>query len=401
VTNAVRIPVFTSRFWVALLAPLMFLAACESSPNAPQDSYLYQYQVPEATLDGWPTASLVEVGLREAPFASLMEELHRLGEHEVHSILVAKEGKLVFEEYFPGLTFSLARYTGGTGFDRDDTHNLASVTKSFTTTLVGIAIDRGYIDSVEEPVFDFFPEHGDLVEEDPRREAMTLEDLLSMMSGILWNDLGTYSYEDPRNDLIQMFNSQDPIRFALSKDLYFPPGTFFDYCNANTNILGEIVSRAVGQRLDAFARDALFTPLGISQAQWQMLPNDVVFASGDLRLRPRDMAKFGELFLRMGSWGGEEVVSRGWIEVATDRHVDISDIGGGADAYGYGWWHWDLYSGGKVYRSYQASGWGGQWIVVIPEEDLVVVSTGGNYFRAELMPLQIMLTQYILSALEG
>jgi CubicO group peptidase (beta-lactamase class C family) len=327
-----------------------------------------------------------------------MEELHDLDGHDVHSILVVRDRRLVFEEYFDGSKFSLAQYTGGSGFDRDDTHNLASVTKSFTTTLVGMAIDQGHIESVHKQVFDFFPEHADLVAQDPRRGDMTLRDLLLMMSGISWSDLGTYSYDDPRNDLVRMFNSADPIRYALSKELYTYPGTVFDYCNANTNILGEVVTRATGQRLDLFAQLNLFDPLGIVHLEWQMLPNDVVFASGDLRLRPRDMAKFGELFLKMGLWGEEQVVSRDWVEVATERHAVPSASHDWADAYGYGWWHWDLSSGGRTHRTYQASGWGGQWIIVIPEHEMVVVSTGGNYYQTEPMPVRRMLTDYVLPA---
>jgi CubicO group peptidase (beta-lactamase class C family) len=390
----------TLKAMVRLLMQLIVcLTACGCSHTLAQDTQTYDYRVPEQTGDGWEAASLAQVGLRESFFIRLMEDLHDLEDHEVHSILVVADGKLVFEEYFEGRTFSLARYTGGTGFDRDDTHNLASATKSFTTTLVGIAIDRGYIASVRVPVFDFFPEHANLLSEDPRRRDMTLEDLLLMQSGISWNDLGTYSYDDPRNDLVQMFGSADPIRYTLSRGVYAPPGTVFDYCNANTNILGEVVRRATGQRLDRFARTTLFDPIGIVDAEWQMLPDDVVFASGDLRLRPRDMAKFGELFLREGSWNGEAVVSREWVEVATDRHVIPSPSHDWAQAYGYGWWHWDLSSGGRIHRTYQASGWGGQWIVVIPEHEMVVVTTGGNYHRAEPMPVQRMLTEYVLPAI--
>ena len=384
----------------AIILLVACLAACESATTTGEETYSYQYRVPQATGDGWDTASLAEVGLAESHFISLMEDLHNFDTHLVHSILVAREGKLVFEEYFEGRKFNLAQYTGATGFDRDDTHNLASATKSFTTTLVGIAIDQGHIESVHQPVFDFFPEHADLVVDDPRRGEMTLEDLLLMMSGISWNDLGTYSYDDPRNDLVQMFNSADPIRYALSRQLYTYPGTVFDYCNANTNVLGEVVSRATGRRLDLFAQETLFDPLGIVQLEWQMLPNDVVFASGDLRLRPRDMAKFGELFLRMGTWDGWQVVSREWVEVATERHVVPSASHDWADAYGYGWWHWDLSSGGRIHQTYQAAGWGEQWIIVVPEHDMVVVATGGSYYQTAPMPAQRMLTDYVLPAIQ-
>ena len=156
-----------------------------------------------------------------------MTDLHEIGDHDIHSLVVVKGGRLVFEEYFSGAKWSLARYTGEYGFHRDDTHNLASVTKSITTTLVGIAIDEGAIESVDQRVYDFFPEHADLVQADPRKADLTLRDLLTMESGIRWADLETYPYSDPRNDLVQMFNSADPVRFILSRDLYAAPGADF------------------------------------------------------------------------------------------------------------------------------------------------------------------------------
>jgi CubicO group peptidase (beta-lactamase class C family) len=228
---------------------------------------------------------------------------------------------------------------------------------------------------------------------------MTVEHLLLMTSGLQWNDMEVYPYDDPRNDLIRMWSSDDPIGFALSRELEAVPGTRFEYCNANTNILGEIVRRASGVRLDLFSRAFLFSPMGITDLEWQMMPNDVVFASGDLRLKPRDMAKFGQLLLDMGAWNGIEIVSRSWVESATKRHFPPYGDHGWADGYGYGWWHWDLHSGGRIHQSYQASGWGGQWIVVIPEQEMVVVSTGGNYFSAEPLPIRDILTEYLLPAL--
>ena len=228
---------------------------------------------------------------------------------------------------------------------------------------------------------------------------MTIQDLLLMTSGITFND-EDIPYTDPDNDLVRMFNSEDPIRYALSRDLYAAPGELFDYCNANTNILGEIVRRATGQRLDHFSRVTLMEPLGIVDYEWQMMPNQVVFASGDLRLRPRDMAKIGLLFLRMGVWEGERVVSREWVEVATERIQTPTGPHAWADGYGYGWWHWDLFSGGRTHAMYMASGWGGQWIFVIPEQDMVFVTTAGNYFTPAPMFADRLITDYLLPAIQ-
>jgi CubicO group peptidase (beta-lactamase class C family) len=313
--------------------------------------------------------------------------------------VIIKDGKLVFEEYFPGDKFNLAEYTGDQGFDRDDTHNLCSVTKSFTSALVGIAIDQGLIQSVDKKVFDFFPELADLMTDAPHKSDLTIEHLLTMTSGIEWDD-ETYPYSDPRNDLHQMFINRNPMRYILSKDITVTPGTVFDYANCNSNVLGEIVSRASLERLDLFSGNYLFDEIGVTDFEWQMVSSDVVFASGDLRLRPRDMAKFGALFLNGGIWQGRQVISPAWVELSTRQHIDL--YAGSADVwedgYGYHWWRWDSIFG-VDYPAYMAQGWGGQWIVVSPEMNTVVVSTAGNYYESTSVPIQAILIDYVLPSL--
>jgi len=357
----------------------------------------YQYSVPQPTNDGWETASLQSVGMNPNYLINLMNRLDEIGEHRIHSLLIIKSGKLVFEEYFPGDKFNLAQFTGETGFDMDDTHNLCSATKSFTSALIGIAIDNGFIQSVDQKVFDFFPEHSDLLTAAPEKQNMTLEHLLTMRSGLEWDD-ETYPYSDPRNDINRLFNSSDPIRYILSKNLIEAPGTFFAYRNCNTNVLGEIVRKASGQRLDYFARDYLFTKLGITNYEWQRLPNNVIFCSGDLRLRPRDLAKFGQLFLNDGTWEGERIISQQWVNVSTRKFTSFNNWWGNVDGYGYQWWQWEnIY--GVNYPAYMASGWGGQWIVVSPDMNTVVITTAGNYYTPELMPIQTILVNYILPSI--
>jgi len=299
----------------------IFCCIFSCNKNATNPSEKSQYEVPLQTNDGWETASLASVGMDETPLLRLLDKLNEIGEHRIHSLLIVKDGKLVFEEYFPGDKFNLAQPIGETGFDMNDTHNLCSVTKSFTSALIGIAIDKGFIQSVDQKVFNFFPEYSYLLTSAPEKGDLTLKHLLTMTSGIDWDDEST-SYFDPRNDMYQLFNSHDPIKYILSKDLAVTPGTIFDYANCNTNVLGEIVRQASDERLDKFAERYLFSKLGITDFEWQMLPNDVVFCSGDLRLRPRDMAKFGYLFLNGGIWKGERVISQQWIDISTQKFID-------------------------------------------------------------------------------
>jgi CubicO group peptidase (beta-lactamase class C family) len=205
--------------------------------------------------------------MNETPLLNLLDQLKKTEDHKIHSLLIIKDGKLVFEEYFPGEKFNLAQYTGETGFDREDTHNLCSATKSFTSALIGIAIDKGFVQSVDQKVFDFFPEYSYILNSTPEKGDMTVEDLLTMRSGLQWDD-ETYPYYDPRNDMSRMFTSSDPIRYILLKPLIETPGTFFAYRNCNTNVLGAIVGKASGERLDVFSENYLFSKLGITDFEY-------------------------------------------------------------------------------------------------------------------------------------
>jgi CubicO group peptidase (beta-lactamase class C family) len=382
--------------FILLICIYCFLISCDEN-RVTEPSGGYQYTVPQQTDDGWETASLQSVGMNPNHLINLMNRLDEIGEHRLHSLLVIKDGKLVLEEYFPGDKFNLAQYTGESGFDIDDTHNLCSATKSFTSALIGIAIDKGYIQSVIQKVFDFFPEHSDLLTTAPEKQNITLEHLLTMRSGLEWDD-ETYPYSDPRNDMNRLFSSSDPIRYILSKELIETPGTYYAYRNCNTNVLGEIVRKASDLRLDIFANDYLFSKLGITDYEWQRLPNNVIFCSGDLRLRPRDMAKFGQLFLNGGRWESEQVISQDWVDISTQKFTSLNNLWGDVDGYGYQWWQWEnIY--GVNYNAYMASGWGGQWIIVCPDMNTVVITTAGNYYTNELMPVQTILVNYILPSL--
>jgi CubicO group peptidase (beta-lactamase class C family) len=218
-----------------------------------------------------------------------------------------------------------------------------------------------------------------------------------MTSGIQWDD-ETYPYSDPRNDLYQMFHSSQPMRYILLKPLIEPPGTFFAYRNCNTNVLGEIVHKASEQRLDDFSRIHLFNKLDISNFEWQMITNQIVFSSGDLRLSPRDMAKFGYLYLNGGNWQGKQIISPDWIDRSIQKHSSLQNQWDDLDGYGYQWWLWEDINGTQV-NAYAASGWGGQWIIVLPDYNTVFVTTAGNYYTDVEIPAYLMLVDYILPAL--
>jgi len=349
-------------------------------------------RVPRQTDDGWQTGSLDEVGINPKKIRAAVDRVHDDVYKNIHSILIVKDSKLVFEEYFPGYTWDYndAQFRGDfTDFGPDTPHNLASVTKSFTSALVGIAIDHGFIPGVDGTLYSFFPEYADLSDE--QKGEITLEHLLTMTSGLEWNEM-EFPYSDADNDLVQLFLVDDPIAYILAKPVVNAPGTEWYYNGGGTNLLGEVIREATGQRIDEFAEEYLFAPLGISDYEWDHINPDMIHASGNLRLRPRDMAKLGYLYLNGGVWNGERILSEEWIEESTLGHVSLS----GTEGYGYQWWLQTYQVRSKSVDAYQAKGWGGQRIVVFPSLDMVVVFTGGNYLGHD--PADDILTRFILPA---
>ncbi|MBN1875474.1 MAG: serine hydrolase [Anaerolineae bacterium] len=374
-----------NRALLSLLLCVMCLFSCVRAPS---------YRVPEQINDGWQVASLEEVKMDEE---KLNQAVARVEDHtyqNIHAILIVKNGRLVFERYFRGYTWAYndAQHQGElVTFDRNRSHNLASVTKSVTSILVGIALDQGVIQSVDDKVFTYFPKYAYL--NDTEKDAITLKHLLTMSSGLQWNE-GELPYSDPNNDLVRLFSEPDPIRYILSRPMVSEPGAKFYYGGDNTNLLGEVIRSATGQRMDAFAEEVLFGPLVITDYAWDFINSDMIHASGNLQLRPRDMAKLGQLCLNGGMWEGKRIVSEAWIAESTQKHVTHSATSG----YGYQWWLKTYRVGTDSVDAYYASGWGGQQIMVFPDLGMVVVFTGGNYVTAE--PSEEILTRYILPAVQ-
>jgi CubicO group peptidase (beta-lactamase class C family) len=355
----------------------------------------YAYRMPEPLDDGWQVASLEDVGLDKELLCEMVDRARDGTYENVHSILIVVDGKLVLEEYFVGhkWIYDRDRYQGErTQFGVDTIHNLASVTKAVTSALVGIAIDQGYIEGVEARVFDFFPEYVHL--RDEVKAQITLRHLLTMASGLQWNE-GAYGYDDDRNDLIRLFREPDPVAYILSRPAIHEPGSTYYYSGGDVNLLGGIIKRATGQRMDAFAQRVLFDPLGITHYKWDMISRDVVHASGNLQLRPRDVAKFGALYWNGGAWrDGQRVISKAWIEESTQGYIAIP--GSHGDRYGYQWRLRTYQVGGSSVQGFSKAGWGGQWVMVFPDQDMVVVFTGGNYTTRD--PADEIATRYILPA---
>jgi CubicO group peptidase (beta-lactamase class C family) len=375
---------------------LLFVAvACRSPIGLAND-----YEKPPQTNDGWETAHLPQVGMDAGPLLDLLDLISSTEDHMIHSLLLVKDRKLVFEEYWPGSDLD-PRTLGPVNrdFDRNTLHFVASVSKSITSGLVGIAIDRGHVGSVEDSVFSFFPEYTALMRED--NAGITLEHLLSFSSGYDWNEQ-VYGFDDPRDSHYQMFTTPDPIGFLLGRPVVSDPGSEFHYNSGDTNILGEIVRKtSTSQTLVEFADRNLFQPLGIERYDWVRFPlaDNVTFASGGVSLRPRDMAKLGVLYLNGGVWTGERIVSTEWVGASTVLTTPLVGDFRTLYGYGYNWWLGRSQYGDRRVAYFRAAGWGGQYVYVFPELELIIVFTAGGFYETRPLNVNDIIEYYIFQAI--
>ena len=399
--------IITKRYLTILIVLILTLFfSCAKEPSAENDDgVVYAYQIPPLVGDGWETASLQDVGLNLVPITSLMEELLSRNDHLYHGLLIVKDGKLVLEEYFDGLDMDIFDGLNQVykEFDRETLHYQASVSKSVTSILVGIARDNGFLPGIDTPVLSLYPEYADLI--DGQRDLMTIHHMLAMCSGLDWDE-STYAHDDPLSHHYQMLFSDDPVRFVLSLPMIAEPGASFHYNSGTTNVLGDLVRKTSGLILTEFAQQYLFEPLGIDEFEWMrcITATDVTFVSGGLYIRPRDMAKLGQLYLQDGLWNGEQLVSAGWVQASTTESISMpSSMVEPYHSYGYGYQWWlERYNSGAL-DAYSGRGWGGQYIVVLPGVDLVVVFTAGAYDISTLsvpMLYYDIIQDYILPSLD-
>ncbi|MFC1660352.1 serine hydrolase domain-containing protein [Gemmatimonadota bacterium] len=370
---------------VVVMLPLLSLCTCSSGATDLPAGAVYVYTQPDETGDGWLTASLSEVGIEAGPLAEAVEIIRRGDYPRVHGVLIARHGRLVLEEYFSGRVYvnAVQRFGPTVQFHRDQIHNLASVTKSVTSTLAGLAIQHGFIESVDTPVHTYFPEYESLFDDEKKR--ITLRHLLTMTSGWAWNENTEWVAS---NDMYGFNTATDPLAYLVGKDLSHQPGSHWVYNGGAVTLLGKIIEKASGVDLEEFSARYLFGPLGITDFQWPYIRPDLIAAHGDLKLRPRDMAKLGQTFLDEGLWEGERILAADW---ALESVRDAMD-----GDYGYLWWGDHYRNRYGPYRSFSARGWGGQRIHIFPDLDMVVVFTGGNYESWE--PVDVIVEQHILAA---
>ena len=320
------------------IALLVLVAGCSSSVDRATDEL-----PPYWPTDGWRTSTPEEQGMDSETLAVLIEYLRDYDGSHVDSLMIIRNGYLIAEAYFYPFT-------------KGSKHDVASVTKSITSTLIGIAIDKGHISDVEKHVLDFFPDRT-IANLDANKQAMTLEHLLTMQTGF------ECIAAPAEVTLMEMVYSPDWVQFTLDLPMSEAPGKSFVYCSSGAHLLSAILGQATDMSTLEFAQEHLFEPLGISDVIWPTDPQGINRGYGDLRITTNDMAKLGYLYLYQGKWEGQQILSDTWVRSATHKHVKLSEEAG----YGYLWFLRDYYI---------AHGRGGQAIYVVPDEYLVVVATG-------------------------
>lgn len=320
-------------------------------------NYKYVYQQPKNDNDGLKTGNLDNTGLDKHLLHEMMQKIVDGTYPNVHSILIIKDGKLVFEEYF---------YE----YDKNTLHELRSATKSFVSALTGIAIEKGYIKSINEQVLPYFPEYT-FKNNIENKKRITIENLLTNQSGL---DCDVYNAKAIGNESTMAYE-KDWIQYSLDLPMNDSAGGKGQYCSSNPIILGRIIEKATKTSLPEFAQQTLFKDLGIKNFEWHFKPDS---SSGEtfcqVNLRPRDMAKFGLLYLNNGLWNGKQIISKNWVEQSLDKHAVVAGLD-----YGYLWWTKYLDANGTRYYGKLAQGNGGQKIYIFKELNLVTVITAGHY----------------------
>jgi len=329
----------------------------------------------------WRAARPEQVGIDEGRIGALAQRMQSNAIPGLSSLVIVREGYLVFERYFNGSS-------------RSDVHTMQSVSKSVTSLIAGIAADQGKLD-VAASIFDVLPTYQDLTVADPRKRNVTLRQLLEMRSGINF-------YESPYagSPLERLNNSRDDwVRIALEPPMNANPGELWQYNSGGVIVIAAAVRRLTGVPFHEYARTQLFSRIGVSSALWYVSAYDsLAHAGGGLNLRALDLARIGYLVLRNGRWGSDQIVSEAWLRASlTPVTAGVANYGGHRTDYGRLWWMFAIdangSTGNRAEAIYAGIGNLNQWLFVVPRYDLVVVVTGqsnasspASFFFSDILP---------------
>lgn len=301
----------------------------------------------------WTVATPDSQGVNSTALQEMEDEISlRTWGNDIISLLVVKNGYLVYENYF------------GDPNRINQANELHSCTKSVTSILMGIALAQGLIHSVNDYVLDYFPDRT-FNNTDERKEAITIRHLLTMTSGLPWIESG-------HSDYAALVSSDDWVQWMLDRPMQYEPGQVWLYNTGGSHVLSAIISETSGMPTADFANTYLFTPLGITSFDWPGDPNGHAMGGSDLYLIPRFMAKIGYLMLRGGLWENQQILPRSWVLESSANHHNFIPHNPASEGYGYQWWTYPRDG------AYCARGWLGQYIWIVPSHNLVIVITGNN-----------------------
>lgn len=352
-----------------ILICIVLLSSCST--------HTYTYVKPFEINDDIKTGSLKSVFIDSTKIATMVTSIKNDTYPNIHSVLIIKNQKLVLEEYF-------------NGFTNTTQHDLRSAGKSISSALIGIAIDKGYIKSENEPILPMFNYYPVFQYPSKFKSNIKIKHLLTMTSGLDCGDI--YDYKNHSGYLMHL--EKDPVKYYLDLKSIHKPGTKFNYNDSEPYMLSVIQYLNTGLQQDYFSDNFLFNHLKIET-------NNL---GGTLK--PRDMAKFGLLYLNKGKWNDKQIISEDWINKSTQNQVywgfkekSKKNPKNFSDGYGYYWWIKNYTIKGKKISSYMAAGNGGQYIIVFPSLDMVVVFTGGNYNNPKARQVLEVTEKYILNAI--
>jgi CubicO group peptidase (beta-lactamase class C family) len=307
----------------------------------------------------------------------------------------------VLERYFEDEDNARGKQLGKVVFTADGLHDLRSVSKGVVGLLYGIALEQGKVPPPEAPLVASFPEYADLAN-DAGRQKLTIHHVLTMTMGTDWDET-SIPYSNPANSEIAMDRAPDRLRYVLERRVVMAPGKRWTYCGGATALLGRIIAKGTGKPLHTFAREALFDPLGLGPTEWIADRKGEPYAASGLRMTPRDLARIGMMMAEDGAVDGKRIVPQAWLARCTTQFVSIDEL----RRYGYQWYMGDFAFGkplgwapGRLERWWGGFGEGGQRLFILPELELVVAITAGNYgAQDQWMPPTRVMREVVLGSL--
>lgn len=335
------------------------------------------YSIPVESDEEFTTSTLAEQGLDEKMILAAVDSINNGVYSNIHSLLILKNNKLVLEKYFEGEDAIIGKgWVGLRQHDIDSLHDVRSVTKSIVGAAILIALANGQIESLDEPIFNYFTDFEKY--KTNYKSEITIKHLLTMTDGLEWDE--NISYADTTNSERRLNNSRDPIEYYLSRQSLHKPGTVFNYSGGCTQMLAAIVRISSGLEIDEFVNQNIFKPLGITTFEWVKRKDEIPIAASGLRMRSRDLLKIGLLYLNNGYYNGIQIIPQSLAIEAQSLQFQIEP------GVGYGFQIWiptDVINGEPV-TSVEANGNGGQVIAINKKYNMVIVITAGHYNKKDM-----------------